>query len=67
METPISDQREEEQIDVEADIEEIDNDETDDEELKFDPDQDLWVSVRVDRRAVKDNSVSESSYWVWEV
>ena len=67
METPISDQREEEQIDVEADIEEIDNDQTDDEELKFDPDQDLWVSVRVERRGVRESSVSDSSYWVWEV
>ena len=67
METPISDQREEEQIDVEADLEEMDNDETEDEELKFDPDQDLWVSVRVERRAVRDSSVSDSSYWVWEV
>ena len=63
METPISDQRQEEHIDVEADIEEIEADDTEDEELKFDPDKDLWVSVRVERR----ESVTESSYWVWEV
>lgn len=63
METPISDQRQEEHIDVEADIEEIEAEDTEDEELKFDPDKDLWVSVRVERR----ESVTESSYWVWEV
>ena len=66
METPISDQREKEQIDVEADIQELEPEETEDEELKFDPDKDLWVSVRVERRSVRDR-VSESSNWVWEV
>ena len=68
METPISDQREEEQIDVEADLEELVNEDTEDEELKFDPEKDLWVSVRVERRSGRDSvTVSESSYWVWEV
>ena len=66
METPISDQMEKEQIDVEADIQELEPEETEDEELKFDPDKDLWVSVRVERRSVRDR-VSESSNWVWEV
>ena len=60
----VSDQREGEEIDVEADIE---HDDTEDEELKFDPDKDLWVSVRVERSGRDRDSVSESSYWVWEV
>ena len=63
----VSDQRKGEEIDVEADIQEIEHDETEDEELKFDPDRDLWVSVRVERSGRDRDSVSESSYWVWEV
>ena len=66
METLLSNQREDEELNVGADIEEIEQDETEDEELKFDPDKDLWVSVRVERRSGRE-SVSESSYWVWEV
>ena len=64
METPISHQGEE-KIDVEADILATEQDETEDEELIFDPDKDMWVSVRVDRS--ERDSVSERSYWVWEV
>ena len=66
METLVSNQREDEEIIVGAVTEEIEQDETEDEELKFDPDKDLWVSVRVERRSGRE-SVSESSYWVWEV
>ena len=67
METPISDQREEEQIDIEADLEELENEDTEDEELKFDPEKDLWVSVRVERRSVRERDSVSESYWVWEV
>ena len=63
----VSDQREGEEIDVEADIQEIEHDDTEVEELKFDPDKDLWVSVRVERSGRDRDRVSESSYWVWEV
>ena len=64
----VTEKREDEEISVEADVQEIEHDETEDEELKFDPEKDLWVSVRVERRSGRDSvNVSESSYWVWEV
>ena len=64
METPIS-HHGEEKIDVEADILATEQEETEDEELIFDADKDMWVSVRVERSGR--DSVSERSYWVWEV
>ena len=64
----VTEKREDEEIGVEADVQEIEHDETEDEELKFDPEKDLWVSVRVERRSGRESvTVSESSYWVWEV
>ena len=50
---------------MEADTDVTEPDESEDEELMFDPDKDLWVSVRVERSGR--NSVSDGSYWVWEV
>merc|ERR1712113_871509 len=64
----VTEKREDDEIGVEADVQEIEQDETEDEELKFDPEKDLWVSVRVERRSGRESvNVSESSYWVWEV
>ena len=48
---------------MEADTDVTEPEESEDEELMFDPDKDLWVSVRVERSGRN----SGGSYWVWEV
>ena len=34
-------------------------------DLVFDPERDMWVTIRVER--TEDREEEEGSYWVWEV
>ena len=62
--TTSAEQRERDTEDAEEDIESEHFDA--EEELRFDPTKDLWISVRVDTKSLRD-STEDSCNWVWEV